>query len=180
MRTQHMSSIINIELQTIHRFPRLRRRPLLMPSPGWKSLLGLSHLRHYSHQFNFLHSCKFVKWNLPKGRPWWPKGRPWWPKGKTLVTKRKTLVTKRKTLVTKGKTLVIKGKSCGRAEDILTTNIFIKKISEKNILPKIFLGMFFCKKYFWGFFFCKKNFWKNTFYFLEKKWGRSPPAARRA
>ena len=36
-----------VELQTIHRFSQSRRRPLLGPSPGWKRLLVLSHLRHY-------------------------------------------------------------------------------------------------------------------------------------
>ena len=41
-----------LELQTkaIQRFPKIShswRRPLLGPSPGWKHLLALSHLRHY-------------------------------------------------------------------------------------------------------------------------------------
>ena len=44
-----------LELQTkvIRRFPKIlqsRRRPLLGPSPGWKRLLALSHLRHYTKQ----------------------------------------------------------------------------------------------------------------------------------
>ena len=37
-----------IELQTIHQFSQSRRRPLIGPSPGWKCLLALSHLRHFS------------------------------------------------------------------------------------------------------------------------------------
>ena len=36
-----------IELQTIHQFSQSRGRPLLGPSPGWKCLLALSHLRYY-------------------------------------------------------------------------------------------------------------------------------------
>ena len=36
-----------LELQTIHQFSKSRRRALLGPSPGWKHLLALSHLRHY-------------------------------------------------------------------------------------------------------------------------------------
>ena len=35
-----------LELQTIHRFSQSRRRPLLGPSPGWKCLLALLHLRY--------------------------------------------------------------------------------------------------------------------------------------
>ena len=42
-----LSSTLQIELQTIHRFSQSRRRLLLGPSPGWKHLLVLSHLRHY-------------------------------------------------------------------------------------------------------------------------------------
>ena len=38
---------LSVVLQTIHRFLQSRRRPLLGPSPGWKRLLALSHLRHY-------------------------------------------------------------------------------------------------------------------------------------
>ena len=44
----HYSRVV---LQTIHRFhnrfSQSQRRPLLGPSPGWKSILALSHWRHY-------------------------------------------------------------------------------------------------------------------------------------
>ena len=36
-----------LELQMIHRFSQSWPMPLLGPSPGWKLLLALSHLRHY-------------------------------------------------------------------------------------------------------------------------------------
>ena len=39
-----------LETKVIRMFPKIsqsRRRPLLGPSPGWKRLLPLSHLRHY-------------------------------------------------------------------------------------------------------------------------------------
>ena len=39
-----------LETKVIRMFPKIsqsRRRPLLGPSPGWKRLLALSHLRHY-------------------------------------------------------------------------------------------------------------------------------------
>ena len=43
-------AVLEVELQTIHRFhnrfTQSRRRPLLGPSPDRKRLLALSHLRH--------------------------------------------------------------------------------------------------------------------------------------
>ena len=38
------------------------RRPLLRPSPGWKGLLALSHLRHYAN-LALTHSTKTWNWD---------------------------------------------------------------------------------------------------------------------
>ena len=49
-----------------------RRRPLLGPSPGWKSLLALSHLRHYAKLFISPVSTALRSIGLPK-KPNWQK-----------------------------------------------------------------------------------------------------------
>ena len=46
-QTRVMTSAAN---QLIGEVVQSRRRPLLGPSPGWKRLLALSHLRHYAKQ----------------------------------------------------------------------------------------------------------------------------------
>ena len=48
--TQFYVYILVPETKIIRMFPKIsqsRRRPLLGPSPGWKRLLAISHLRHY-------------------------------------------------------------------------------------------------------------------------------------
>ena len=42
-----------LETKVIRRFPKIsqsRKRPLQEPSPVWKHLLAISHLRHYAKQ----------------------------------------------------------------------------------------------------------------------------------
>ena len=44
------TTAIQLETKVIRRFPKIsqsRRRPLIEPSPGWKRLIALAHLRHY-------------------------------------------------------------------------------------------------------------------------------------
>ena len=50
LKVGHWSVITSAANRSIGESVQSRRRPLLGPSPGWKRLLPLSHLRHYAKQ----------------------------------------------------------------------------------------------------------------------------------